>query len=408
MKTTGTAIATRQDTGLSVASGGQRAINGGLVADFLAYIDRSDKTEQTYLVNLKQFLCWMAFSGVTEPKREDIILYRDWLLSEHAAIQADSKDGWKFRTGKDGKPVTIACKPSTTALYIRSVKQFFSWAAVNGYYPDIARNIHTPKVSSDDHKKDAFTPAELLAIEESIARTAKTKTEEAKAAKKDTAGRFERATEQGKRLYAMYLLAVNAGLRTIEISRANVKDIEEKGGQAWLYVWGKGRTEPDQKKPIAREVADALKDYLATRADGAAKNSPLFISTGNRSGGKRIAARTISTMLKTAMRAAGYDSERLTAHSLRHSTGTAVQELTEDIFKTQRYMRHKDPKTTEIYLHNDTKEQEAETAQELYNHIHGKGKAAGGMSGILASLEPEQIAQLIGMAATMAAARANA
>ena len=99
----------------------------------------------------------------------------------------------------------------------------------------------------------------------------------------------------------MYLLAVNAGLRTIEISRANIKDLEIKGGNAYLYVWGKGHTEADTKKPIAYEVYTAIQEYLNNRSDYITANSPLFVSTGNRSGGKRIASTTISTMLKRAM-----------------------------------------------------------------------------------------------------------
>ncbi len=51
------------------------------------------------------------------------------------------------------------------------------------------------------------------------------------------------------------------------------------------------------------------------------------------------------------MQAAGFDSERLTAHSLRHTAGQNVMELTgNNIYDTQMYMRHSSPKTTEIYL----------------------------------------------------------
>lgn len=123
-----------------------------------------------------------------------------------------------------------------------------------------------------------------MQIENSIAQKAQEATQAAADAAKDTAGRMQRSTEQGKRLYAMYLLAVNAGLRTVEISRANVKDIVTKGSSTWLYIWGKGRTEPDQKKAIAPEIMAAIKDYMQSRTDRPTGNSPLFVSTGNRSG----------------------------------------------------------------------------------------------------------------------------
>ncbi|MCM1473870.1 MAG: tyrosine-type recombinase/integrase, partial [Muribaculaceae bacterium] len=227
----------------------------------------------------------------------------------------------------------------------------------------------------------------------------------AETAKKDTAGRIQRTTEQGKRLYAMYLLAVNTGLRTIELARANIKDIEVKGDNAWLYVWGKGHTEPDAKKPIAPEVKEAIDDYLKSRTDNPTGTSPLFVATGNRSGGKRLATTTISTMLKRAMQEAGFNSERLTAHSLRHTAGTNVQELTGNIYLTQQYMRHSNPATTEIYLHVDTERQEAEIATQLYNMYHGiadtQTDSMNQLQKAIQSMNPKQLEQLTAIAIAM-------
>ena len=82
-------------------------------------------------------------------------------------------------------------------------------------------------------------------------------------------------------------------------------------------------------------------------------------------------------MLKHCMVAAGYDSERLTAHSLRHTAGTAAMNRSgNNIFVTQTYMRHNDPKTTEIYAHVDIEAQEAQLAQDIYDYYH-RGSAAG-------------------------------
>lgn len=374
--------------------------------DFVAFIDRGQRTTQTYLTNLRQFAAWLKYTGIVNPIRNDIITYRAWLLSEHEgiALDLDSVNGWTYRTDRNGNPVKVNCKPNTVAQYLRSVCQFFRWTAANNLYPDIAANIHAPKVKHDNHHKDALTANEVLKIERSIETTAAEKAEAAAGAKKDTAGRIKRADEQGKRLYTIYLLTVNAGCRTIEISRANVKDLETKGGQAWLYIWGKGHAEPDQKKPIAPEVAAAIKDYLQNRTDKPTGTSPLFVATGNRSGGKRIAPTTISKMLKKAMQGAGYDSERLTAHSLRHTAGTAVQELTGDLYTTQKYMRHSNPATTEIYLHNETEKAEAGIAQQLYNFYHGIAQtdSRGKLDAIINRLNPMQLEQLAGIAAAMA------
>ena len=343
-----------------------------LIAEYISYIDRPEKTTRTYLNNLKQFFKWLQAEGIRQPQRTDVIRYRDHL--------------------------TATRKPNTVKQYLQSVKQFFSWTAAAGYYPDIAANVHAPKVRTDAHKKEALTAADVLNIENNIQASSRLKAEEARTKAKDTAGRIDRATEQGKRLYAMYLLAVTAGLRTIELHRANIRDLETRGGNAYIYVHGKGRAEADHKKPIAREVYEALEDYILTRRAPATPDSPLFVATGNRSGGKRLAATTISTMLKRAMQRAGYDSERLTAHSLRHTAATSVMELTNDnVYLTQTYMRHSNPATTEIYLHRDTEAQESEIAQKLFDHYHSAGNDLTGthdLNTIIAGMNPKQRRQL--------------
>ena len=379
--------------------------NPGLFDDFKAWIDRSEKTARSYTTNFRQFIAWLKYAAIRNPQRDDIIAYRQWLTQEHDAIKLDpdSITGWKYRTNSAGNRLRITCKPNTIAQYLRSVCQFFRWTAANGYYPDIAANIHAPKLRHDRHSKEALTAPEVLAIEKSIAQRAQERTQAAQNAQKDTAGRMQRSTEQGKRLYAMYLLAVNAGLRTIELNRANVKDLVTKGGQTWLYIWGKGHTEPDQRKPLAPEVAAAVKEYLKSRTDKPTGNSPLFVSTGNRSGGKRIAPTTISTMLKRAMQEAGFDSERITAHSLRHTAGTNVQEITGNLYATQLYMRHSNPATTEIYLHTETEQAEAGIAQQLYNLYHGTGTDnRAKLEQLISRLTPEKLEQLTGIAAAMA------
>lgn len=378
-----------------------------LFENFVSYIGRGEKTTRTYITNLKQFAAWLKYENIVAPVRADIINYRDYLLTEHKAIILDpfSAEGWRYRTDSNNNIVCVKCAANTVKQYLQSVKQFFIWAAANNYYPNIAANIHAPKIRQDNHKKDALSAQDVLTIENNISLMADKRRTNAAAALKDTQGRIDRATEQGKRLFAMYLLAVNCGLRTIEISRANIKDIEVKNGTACLYVYGKGHAEADTKKTLAPAVYEAIKDYLNSRTDAHNTNSPLFVSTGNRSGGSRIAPTTISKMLKKAMQEAGYNSDRITAHSLRHTAGTNVQELTGNIYLTQQYMRHANPATTEIYLHNNTEKQEASIAQRLYNFYHGADSAEdskANLENIISSMSQEQLQQLTSIAAAMA------
>lgn len=373
-----------------------------LFNSFVAWIDRGEQTTATYINHLKQFWAWLRYKDILKPIREDVAAFRDWLLIEHEAIKA-TPDGWTYRRDKAGNIMLVQCSPNTAAQYLRSVKQFFKWTGSAGLYPNIAENIRPPKVAHGIHKRDALTVAEVLTVESSIKENSRARIETAETATKDRAGRTKRQTEQGARLLAMYELAVTAGLRTVELSRARVKDFEEKDGQAFLYIHGKGHSEADQKKPLAPKVAAVVKEYLTTRGH-AAGNEPLFTATGNRSGGKRIAARTIGGMIKAALRACGINSKRITAHSLRHTAGTSLFQMTGNLYTTQRYMRHTDPKTTETYIHQNETEQEADLAARLYDFYHGEDKTdeRARLAGLLDRLTPAKIGQLADLAAAMA------
>lgn len=390
-------------TNTSLTAPQQQTLTPELFTSFVNWIDRSPKTTRTYIVNLRQFVAWLHFARIQQPQRQDIISYRDYLSTEHEQIILEG-NSWKYKTDSSGNRIKISCKPNTITQYLRSVCAFFKWAAAEGLYPDIAANIHAPKVKHDTHRKEALTAQEVYKIETSITSNAADLLHQAEASRKDTKGRTQRATEQGKRLFAMYLLTVTAGLRTIEISRANIKDLETKNGQTWLYIQGKGHTEADTKKAIAPEVAAALQEYLEARTDNPTGSSPLFVATGNRSKGKRLAETTISTMLKRAMQQAGFNSERLTAHSLRHTAGTQAMELTGDLYQTQQYMRHANPATTEIYLHIDTDKQDKEIAQRLYNKYHGiesQSDTRQELQDSINKLDPAQLEQLAAIAKAM-------
>lgn len=343
-----------------------------LIDDFIAWIDRDEKTTRTYINNLKQFFAWLSYEQISAPTRQDILNYKIWLSTEHPAIKLDpgSINNFIYRTDKAGNRIQITCKPNTAAQYLRTVGQFFKWTAANNLYPDIAANIHAPKINTQYHHKRALTAAEVLKIENSILEHGARAEAAARTARKDPDGRAARAAEQAKRIYALYLLAVNAGLRTIELQRANIKDFENIGGRARLYVWGKGHSEPDQIKPLAQEVAEALQAYINSRQDTPTRNSPLFVATGNRSKAKRLSSYTISKLLKREMQRAGFNSDAITAHSLRHTAGTNVQQITGNLYLTQKYMRHSNPATTEIYLHINTEKEENKIAQALYQFYH--------------------------------------
>lgn len=298
------------------------AFSKSLFERFIDYTDRKDTTIKGYFTCIRQFIKWLELNGIAQPERENIKAYRDYLNSSGLA------------TG-------------TQSQYLRAVKHFFKWTASEGLYPNIADNIHGAKVRHDVHKKDALERDDVAKI----------------------AATIDRSDEQGKRLYAMYLLTVVCGLRTIEINRADVNDLKTVGGVTYLYLQGKGHDDKDAPVLLIAEVKAAIDDYLQSRSEKPTAKSPLFTSTSNRSKGGRIATTTISTMLKELLINAGYDSDRLTAHSLRHTSGTGAHKAGIDLYGVQHLMRHVDPATSEIYIHDDDhKTAEAKGRKAIYDY----------------------------------------
>lgn len=309
---------------------------------FIDFTDRKDSTTKNYAKCISRFLSWLADNDIGQPQRDDIKAYRAYL--EYS----------DFSTG-------------TQQQYLRAVKHFFRWTAQERppyYYPNIADNLHAPKVRHDVHKRDEIPCEAIPAIADSI----------------------DRSTENGKRLYVMLLLTTQNGFRTIELSRVNVGDIVQKGNDFYIYVWGKGHDEPDQKQYILPEVKAAIDDYLAARTDKYNKKSPLIAGSGNRNKGGRMTSTTISALLKEMLVKAGYNSERWTAHSLRHTSGTAAFKSGLDLYDVQHLMRHCDPATTEIYIHTDAEtEREKKGRRAIYDYIFNEQTT----SGILPELENE-------------------
>ena len=104
----------------------------------------------------------------------------------------------------------------------------------------------------------------------------------------------------------------------IEVRQANVEDIRPLGDEVVLYVHGKGKSEKDDFVILPPEVEVAIRDYWVERNE-LREDSPIFVSTSNRSLGQRLSERTSSKIVKTPFRNIGLNSTRLTAHSLRHT-----------------------------------------------------------------------------------------
>ena len=149
----------------------------------------------------------------------------------------------------------------------------------------------------------------------------------------------------------MISLIATCGLRTIEVIRANVEDIRTLGDATVLFVQGKGRGDKKEFVKLSEPVVKALQEYLTERGH-VKPNEPLFVSESRRNAGKRLTTRTVSGICKQAMKKAGYDSPRLTAHSLRHSAATLALMAGVELTEVSAFMRHSSIGVTMVYAHN--------------------------------------------------------
>lgn len=271
------------------------------------FIEGTPKTVESYTRAIRQFRKWCAANNVSMPQKDDIRSFRDALKVDH--------------------------KPTTVNAYLAAVKVFFKWTAEEQIYPNVAQHVKGVKLSKE-HKKDELTAAQAKNLLDSI----------------------DRSTLVGKRDYAIIALMLTTGARDIEIHRANVGDLRPLGDFTALYYQGKGRSERAEFKKIAPVVEESIRDYLKARGSHD-DSEPLFISTANRNAGERLTTKSISRIVKGRLRAAGFDSPRWTAHSLRHTAAMIALLNGASLQEVQSMLDHTNINTTMIYAGHASKAQ---------------------------------------------------
>ena len=279
----------------------QSKFNEFMLARWEKFIDVKPSSKKTYSNAVKQFIKYLAERGISQPVRDDIVNWRESLRESR--------------------------KATTIQTYLTAVKLFFRWLEHEGLYKNVADHVKGVKIQTG-HKKDYLSGQQSRAVLQTI--------------KTDTL--------KGLRDYAMISLMLTTGLRTIEITRADISDITTVSGATVLFIQGKGRDDKDEYVKLAPQVESAIKTYLDAR--GAVQGTaPLFASTSNNNTGKRITTRSVRQIAKSAMIEAGYNSDRLTAHSLRHTAGTLALLNGASTREVQQLLRHSNINTTMIYAH---------------------------------------------------------
>jgi len=229
---------------------------------------------------------------------------------------------------------------STKNKYLATAKIFLKEANRQGALPaDITQNIKTFS-QSKKHKRDGLNDEEIKKLTEAI--------------------RGLPETPQNARLKAILSFLVFQGLRQVEITRLDVRDIDFISKTA--FIQGKGQ---DDKEPINLhpEAVRALQGYLKSYkiADGA-----LFTSQSNNSKNQRLTTRALRDIVKETLNALGIEK---TTHGFRHYfTTTLIKTYKGDLLEVAQYTRHKSLEMLQVY--NDNIKREADLPR-FYRAFNG-------------------------------------
>jgi len=285
---------------------------GELVNEFLESQDIRAISKEVYRKGLERFFGWLTANEIRQPDRKDILRFKTYL--QEAGLTAN-----------------------TVNSYLIGVRRFFAFLEASRLYPDVAKTIKGVK-QTNGHLRETPTLAQAQEI----------------------LSRIDTASITGKRDFATVNLMLRTGLRTCELTRANIEDIRQQAGEALLFVQGKGRDSKDEFVLLTEKALRPIMGYLEARGK-ASPEAPLFVSHSDRNPGERLTTRTIRGVSKFYLRKIGLNKKQLSAHSFRHFFATQSLKAGAPLLQVKESMRHASIETTQGYLHNlDRIEQAAE------------------------------------------------
>jgi site-specific recombinase XerD len=154
----------------------------------------------------------------------------------------------------------------------------------------------------------------------------------------------DRGDAGGVRDLAMLLLVARLGLRSAEVARLDLDDIDWRAGE--IVVRGKGRRQ--DRLPLPSDVGKALAAYLRNvRPETSMRRVFLPLKAPTRS----IRPDLVSGVCRRACRRAGLPA--VGAHRLRHTLATELLRRGAKLVEVSQVLRHRDLATTAIYAKVD-------------------------------------------------------
>ena len=297
-------------------------------ADWTEFVDGWIKFAQVkpssvkaYTKGVKNFFAWLVANDISSNiTRETLLSYREYLGAKYKASSAN--------------------------LYLTATKLFVGYLyQLKIIAVDVADRIKNFK-TAEQHAKNALTvPATKKIIGSFDAAITENNSDTKLTEKKRAAKNFKIIRDK-----AIYALMTCCGLRCVEVMRSNVGDLSDDGVKVFLYVQGKGRNDKRECVEVPIGVMTLVKNYLNLRGV-VADDAPLFASVSRRNFGGRLTTNSISRLVKGIFRQNGIDSEKITAHSLRHTCANTMITNGVELRRVQEVLRHRNITVTQRYLH---------------------------------------------------------
>lgn len=153
----------------------------------------------------------------------------------------------------------------------------------------------------------------------------------------------DRSRIDGVRDFAILILLARLGLRSVEVARLGLDDLDWRTGE--IVVRGKARRQ--DRLPLPADVGEALTAYLSLR--GRQETRRVFLTL--RAPRRPIRADLVGDVVQRACRRAGVG--HVGAHRLRHTLASELLREGASLLEISQVLRHRDLATTAIYAKVD-------------------------------------------------------
>ena len=342
--------------GVAVESPAFEHFLASVVAPFCARYP-TPSTHVLYRRSLTYFFRWWGQARDTDSESDQ---FNEQLLQRYRV----------FLTTTEGAGTGTKLAARTINTYLASLRAFCTWLKKTGqipYHP--MREVKGLKIAKR-FVRDSLTESEVKRLIETF----------------DLTGTEPAEQERMWRDYAMTLLWVSTGTRSIELARAQRRHLAQRDGHPILYLHRKGGDAAEQPVVLAPWVLEALTAYFQLHdarhhqiSDppapfrGLLSEHPLFcwlrgpgkyhskkMNVAERRGCRPLGVGAIQAMMRAHLQQAGLarllnpetqSLRPISPHSLRHTAATLALNHGATIRQVQAMLGHADIQTTMIYLH---------------------------------------------------------